>query len=272
MRLQNSDLFVAVLIAALNVLWAFLPNHPLFISTILALPLVFVIPGYTLTHALFYNRLLDTPRRLAFSFGFSLVIDILSGLLLNLLPMGLHALSWAIFLAFLTTAFSLLVIYLRRRTSFKKASAPTLRFTIFDGILLGLATLVAILSVLYSIIGAAQQPYPGFTQLWMLPQVRTGKSCAVQLGMQSFESTSTTYRITMTTNGGQATSWSSIVLAPQQKWQHLVPIAPEAIDTIYVEAQLYRLDKPQTVYRSVHITLPNAIESTNGKARVCGTP
>lgn len=272
MRLNNKDIFVAVIIAVLNVLWALLPNRSSVISIILVLPLVFVVPGYMLTQGLFHNRSLDVPRQLVFSIGFSFVIDIFSGFLLNLLPTGLRALSWATLLALLTTAFSLLVFYLRKRTTFKRASVPRLHFTIKDSVLLGFASLIVCFAVLYSVISAIQQPRPGFTQLWMTPQVQAGKGCAVQVGMQNFETTSTAYRITVTTNGKQLTSWPSIILAPQQKWQQVLPIISDATDTLYVEAQLYRLDQQQTTYRSVHLTLTNTAESTNGKKRTCNAP
>src|SRR6266516_7404066 len=90
MRLKNLDLIVTMTIATLNVLWALLASHIPVIGIILALPLVFVLPGYTLTAALFHNRSLGVPARLLFSFGLSLAIDILGGLILNLLPTGLR--------------------------------------------------------------------------------------------------------------------------------------------------------------------------------------
>src|SRR5436305_47536 len=118
-----------------------------------------------------------------------------------------------------------------------------------------LAIAVVIVSVVYAAFGAARQPYPGFTQLWILPEVSTGKSCAVRLGVQSFESTSVTYRLTMTTNGDSVATWPSLSLAPQDAWVHLVPITPGTAKNIVVEAQLYRLDKPEVVYREVNLTL-----------------
>src|SRR5438270_522643 len=48
MRLKNLDLIIAMLIAVINVGWALLPNRSFVVSLILALPLVFLLPGYTL--------------------------------------------------------------------------------------------------------------------------------------------------------------------------------------------------------------------------------
>ena len=85
--------------------------------------------------------------------------------------------------------------------------------------------------------------------------MHVGKSCAVRLGVHSFESTSVTYRITMSTKGVEVTPWPSVVLAPQEEWAQLVPIISGNLKNVYVEARLYRLDKPHDVYREVHLTL-----------------
>src|SRR6266487_3588085 len=91
MRLKNLDLIVAVTIAAMNVVWALLPGRTPVIGTVLALPLVFVLPGYSLTEAMFYKRTVETSHRLLLSLVLSLAIDILGGLILNMLPAGLQA-------------------------------------------------------------------------------------------------------------------------------------------------------------------------------------
>ncbi len=255
MRLKNLDLIVAVTIAGLNVVWALLPSHVPVIGIMLALPLIFVLPGYTLTQALFHKRSLGVPARLLFSLGLSVAIDILGGLILNLLPAGLHRISWAVLLGLLTAVFSLPVAYLRRAAPVSGVRLPGLRFTISSSVLFGLAIVVVALSIAYDAIGVAQQTHPSFTQLWMLPTVQSGKSCAVRLGLRSFESTSVTYRVTMTIEKAQAATWPSVVLAPQGEWDRLVPIPPKITDNVFVEAQLYRVDNPQTVYREVNLTL-----------------
>lgn len=257
MRLKYLDLIVIMIIALLNVIWALLSIHSPVIGTILALPLVFVLPGYVVTEVLLRKRSLDAFYRLAFSLGLSLSIAILGGLILNILPWGLQSISWALFLGSLTVAFSLLAAYLRRGKPIYKVQLPRQHFTIFGSALFGLATIVIILAVLYSANGAAQQRYPGFTQVWMLPVTENGGSCAARLGVHSFESTSVTYRIVVTMNGAEVSTWTSVTLEPQGEWDRLVPIIPKAVGDAYVEALLYRLDKPETVYREVHFTFHN---------------
>ena len=86
MRRNNLDLIVSEFIAVLNVVWALLPYRPALIGTILALPLLFVLPGYTLVEALFHQKLLNRTYRLVLSLGLSLALAILGGLMLNVLP------------------------------------------------------------------------------------------------------------------------------------------------------------------------------------------
>ena len=60
MRLKNLDLIGSIFFAALSVGWAQLPSRPLIIGIILAVPLIFVLPGYTLTQVLFRKQSLDS--------------------------------------------------------------------------------------------------------------------------------------------------------------------------------------------------------------------
>src|SRR5579864_9288271 len=106
MNLKNLDLIVTMIITTTNVIWALLPYHTPIVGIILALPLLFVLPGYTLTEALFHQRSLEASHRLILGLGLSLAIDILGGFVLNVLPVGLQGISWSVFLGLLVTIFS----------------------------------------------------------------------------------------------------------------------------------------------------------------------
>src|SRR6266567_4712580 len=165
MHLKNFDLMLVMSTVAMNLLWALLPSHTPVIGIILAMPLVFVLPGYLLTEVLFQKRSLEASRRLTLSLVLSLSIVVLSGFILNLLPVGLHAISWAMFLGLLTIVFSLWVAILRRRTLIHERRPLRFHFALHGYFLFGLALIVAILSLQYSVVGVAQQPRPGFTEL-----------------------------------------------------------------------------------------------------------
>ncbi len=254
MRHKNLDLFVVILIALVNMLWILLPSFPPIMRTIVVFPLVFVVPGYALAEVLSYKRYLKTSHRLVFSLGLSLTLAILCGLMLNTLPAGFQASSWALLLGLLTVTFSLLAVYLRRYRAANETQPLKFRITIFQGLLLFLAVVVLSVSFFYNAVGAARQPHPGFTQLWVLPSTQTGKSCSVRFGLRSFETTPVTYRVAMTMNRAPTTTWSPVVLAPQEEWNRSESIVAKSVAAISVELQLYRLDKPQTVYRDVKVT------------------
>jgi uncharacterized membrane protein len=289
MRFKNLDLIAAILVVAINVGWTQVPNRPLMISIILALPLIFILPGYALTQTLFRRRSSPDPSsnlilrpslkigqpvsavdHIILSLGLSMAIDVLMGFILNVFPIGLQGLSWTISLGLVTTVFALLATFLRRKDIVKVAKIPRPAVTMYDYILFGLAILVATAAIWASIIRPLE-PQPSFTQFWMLPANQANKSCVVSIGVRSFEATTATYRIVMTINGSQVNTWSSIALAPQGEWNQSVSIKPGATANIYVEARLYRADKPETVYRNVHLTLHSLKGSKNGQKQQCST-
>ena len=148
------------------------------------------------------------------------------------------------FLGLLTVVFSLLAAYLRRGSPSGGLRLPKLGFGLPGYILLALSIVIAILSLGYSANEVRQQPHPDLTQLWMLPSTQANNSCAVRLGVHSFEPTPVAYRITMTVNGAQVNVWPSIVLAPQAKWDQLVLLPSRSTGSMYVEVRLYKSDKP----------------------------
>src|SRR5712692_6614688 len=141
MRLKNVDLVVAMFFVVINVSWIQFPNRPLVIGIILALPLIFILPGYTLTQILFRKRSpvpdyssnlilrpilkieqpIDAVDHIILSLGLSMAIDVVVGFGLNVLPIGLQALSWTLSLGLITTVFALLAAFLRRKDIVKVA-------------------------------------------------------------------------------------------------------------------------------------------------------
>jgi uncharacterized membrane protein len=277
MRKNNRDLIAAILIVGINIGWTLLPIHLLPISIILALPLTIILPGYTLTQLLLRKRLpnsspttandmlpqtdqksarpIGNADQLVLAIGLSLAIDVLMGFALNVLPIGLQALSWTLALGLFTTLFALVAMLLRRREMpDESVKMPGIRIRISDYVLIGMALLVASSAIWFSI-QRPIAPQPSFTQFWILPADAASKSCDVSIGVQSFEATSVTYRVVMTANNEQAATWSAISLAPKSKWVQSVFIESGTARSVSVEALLYRVDQPGVVYRNVHLTL-----------------
>jgi len=268
-RLKNIDLVVILTIVALNIVYVLLPIHVTVIGVVLALPLVFLLPGYVVTEILSYKRALNTTYSAIFSVGLSLAIDILGGFILNVFTMGLRAVSWVVLLGLLTVAFSLLTAFLRRGSHINERRMPVLHLRIHEYIVVGFAILVVVLSLHYSVTGVVQQPHMGFTQLWLLP-AQSEKSCTLRLGVRSFESTSTMYVVVMKENDKEVGVRSSIVLAPQEEWDSAVPLAATTTDGISIKVSLYKAGKPENVYREVHIMMQN-MRKGEGRDKGCGT-
>src|SRR5947199_10727937 len=136
--IRNADLIGAICFALLGIAWALLSNRPLLVGVLLAIPLVFILPGYTLTRAFFRrqpgdplsassNGLILQPRLKigqpfgavdlkVFSLGLSLVIDVVTALPLNLIPVGLQWHSWTFSLGLVTLMFALLA-YMRDKSA-----------------------------------------------------------------------------------------------------------------------------------------------------------
>ncbi len=270
MRLKNSDVVVAFAIVLLNGVELLLPSTLLWVSVLLALPLIFFVPGYMLTAVLTHTRRLDIFHRLALSLGLSLTLDILGGFLLNVLPMGLRMQSWIVLLSCLTLVFALAVLYLRRGMVYvseredhvvqrREPRTPTTHFIFWtrvrDGFVFALAITLVILSLMYATRSVAEGPHVGFTQLWMLPPSHKAQTCVVNVGIHSFENGPVTYHASITMNSAQTMSWPTLTLAPNQLWERSVAVTPTTAKNMFVEMRLYRNDKPTVMYREVHMTL-----------------
>jgi uncharacterized membrane protein len=254
-RSQNKDLFLILIIAIVNMLWAYLPMHFVMLGIVLALPLIFLAPGYLLIEILTQKREHDRTTHLLLSIGLSLSIDILCGFLLNLIPMGLTPTTWGSFLAAFALACVLPCMVRRRRWQMhvdqKQKDLPTR----YEFLLLTLTVYVVIFAFIYTTSTIENQKYPGFTQFWLLLDSYQSHNCAIQLGIASSETVTTTYKVEVKENNQHIAQWSSIKLAPQQKWQESLPIALNYTQTtqFQIEADLYRQQEPSDVYRTAQL-------------------
>lgn len=266
MRSKYSDLLFILTITLVNIVWSLLHIQVPFIGIILALPLVCFIPGYMLAKIMLYNKSSDKTHFLILSIGLSIALSIVNGFILNLFSFGLQATSWTISLGLLSTLFALFSVYLGQRSSIH-IGLPLSKNNSSKYLMVGIAVTIVVVSFWYSTSTTAQEPQQGYTQFWMLPaKEQSTQSCDISVGVRSFETTTTTYRIEMTINGTQTKSWTSVVLAPQQAWDQAIPVdTTTSSSPIYLEAQLYRADKPNSMYREVHMTLNKSPNSKDAK-------
>lgn len=253
---ESKDLFAVIAITLVAVALIFLVPAENVAGRIWALPLVLLLPGYALTSALFARRSLGIAECCLCSMGMTLVVIILGGLLLNITPFGLRATSWAIYLSAITLGASAAALV--RRDKNMPASARlkigNIRLTFRHGLLLGLAALIAGGALAISIVGAKQQPYPGFTQFWILPAGGANAKNIIHLGVSNMESSVMQYELAVDVDGKVVKDWPAIDLNPNQKWEAtlVLPQTPNP-GIARVEALLYRAEAPSTIYR--HVTL-----------------
>jgi uncharacterized membrane protein len=253
---KSIDIIVVAVVTLVAAALAFIAPASNSALRIWTLPLVFILPGYALTAALFVERQPELLVRVVFWLGLSVVVVILGGVVLNLTPAGMHAGSWALFLASVTLGACVMVLIRRKEQGMPpmgllRTGHSGLPF--FKALVLGLAALIVCGAIVLSITDALQQPYAGFTQLWILPENGSaGAKDSVRLGVSNMESTATAYHLVVDMDGKMVKQWATIDLQQYKQWQATLALPPSGhTGPAKVEVLLYRAQAPTTVYRHV---------------------
>ena len=257
MSRQLNDLTVVMVSAVVcAVLTQLAPALPL-IRLLCALPLVLFLPGYAMSAAILPRRFFGPPERLLLNLGLSLIVVALAGLVLYWLGWPLQTGTWAIVLSGFTVCASAIAWWRRRRSHSVDDPLPKLHFNLSrrDGLLLGLAVLVAVVAI-----GLARMPTPpkgvaGYTLLWMIP-AGDGNANDYRLGVNSMEFSAASYRLQVMLDGQVIREWPELQLAPGESWETPIALQADRVGAGSLEATLYRLDNPDVVYR--HVKLQSA--------------
>jgi len=217
--------------------------------------LMVFLPGYALRAALFPKRYLDSAEQLLISLGSSVIVVILTGMAIALAGWNMGTSNWASSLT-LFTLVACGVAFLRRRTPTLVWANPTpLRLKVGQVLLL----LVAF-ALVFGAVNLASLPISnpanlqGYTILWILPVVK-GAPQFVHLGVINNQFTPTDYRLQIVVGNQVIHEWQDIQLAPGQSWESIYDIPGALPANTQVEAFLYKLDQPQSVYREVSLQL-----------------
>lgn len=250
MRRRTGDLAILATLALVAMLITRLGVSNVVLRTAVALPLLFFIPGYAATVALFPRDLPEIQERFLISLGMSLAIVILGGLLLNLTTGGVRTELWTLWLGGVTLVACLTALL--RRPKQPISARRRLNFAIpFDqGVFIILVTLGVIVAMGIATSSAQQQKPSNFTQLWILP-VDGENSGTIRLGVTNMESVTIRYRLKLGSGSHVLREWQSIDLAPGEIWETTVSVPGNSFYTHTIEATLYRLDSPSVVYRWV---------------------
>lgn len=243
---KNPDLLVSLLVAAASVaVIRFLPSVPL--RTAFALPLLFVLPGLTLTAALFPGGSLDLGRRLLLQVGLSLSVGVLGALVLDV-TFGLHRFSWAVLLGAVTGVGA--AVAATRRGGLA-APVRSLRLPRrLDVALVGIALAVVVGSVVFARTPLAARGVQGYTALSILPV--HGHTRDVRLEVSSAEVRTVSYRLKLHV-GPRLIAVRRLTLAPGSSWQRTVRLpSKQTSGRPWISVRLYRAGS-KDVYRSVRI-------------------
>jgi uncharacterized membrane protein len=275
-----SDLKIVIAVTLLTVVFVLTPTlEDTAIRTILGIPLVLFLPGYTLIAALFPGKKdLDSIERIALSFGLSIAIVPLIGLALNFTSWGIRLVPIIISLTFFIIVMSF-IAHLRRlglsenmRFNVKfKGVYDSLKTEIFvksenrvDKIL----TIVLIISIVASVIMLVYvvvTPKQGekFTEFYLLgtggkaqdypTNLTAGKTSSVIVGIVNHEYQPVNYTLQVKLNE-EILKEQQVQTAHNQTWEQQVNFTPMRPGTgLKLQFLLYRNDNITQPYRDTHL-------------------
>ena len=245
----------------------------------IALGLVFILfsPGYTLIAALFPRKSdIGGIERVALSFGLSIAVVPLIGLVLNYTPWGIRLYPILISVLVFIVAMALVAWYRRRRLapeeqfrievrpklhSLRRSWASQGRWDRVLSVLLVAAILGAVGTLGYVI----AQPKVGerFSELYILGpegkaedyprEVILGQTASIGLGIANHEHQATTYRVEIMIDGQKVGALAPITLEHEKEWKGEVSFDPaKAGPHQKVEFWLYK-NQGEEVYLKTHL-------------------
>jgi len=258
-RLQSELLLINILVILLIIIITVLPANVLRI--ILGLPFVLFFPGYTLITALFPRRnTLDSIERVALSFGLSIAVVPLIGLILNYTPWGITLYSILICLTIFIVVTSLIAWYRRHRlaeverfTVSFNLSLPLWRGQGFVDKVLSIILIAAILGAIgtLSYVIATPKVAEKFTEFYVLGlagkaidyprEMKVGEEGRVLGGIINQEHETLNYWVEVRVDGVRNNQAGPLELGHDEKWEEIVSFTPDrAGDSQKVEFLLYK--------------------------------
>lgn len=215
-----------------------------------ALPLVLVAPGYAVLSALLPDRALETSAQIAVSFGLSIAVAILGGLLLDVTSVGFGTQKWAIFLAGVTVIACLASALVRPRSHREaRDSPPRRRFSLLAVTSFGAAVLIGAAAVAISRESAQERDREfQFTELSLLPSPE-GDGYVAEVTNR--ERTRQRYTLRIFAGGQQVLGSTTKFGLDEGETQRIEVADPPVGDGERVEARLSLATAPTAVYRRV---------------------
>jgi len=258
-RLQNELLLVDILVILLIIIITFFPSNIL--RVILGLPFLLFFPGYTLIAALFPNKnALDSIERLALSFGISIAVVPLIGLILNNTPWGIGLYPTLIGLTIFIIITSVTARYRRHRlvqgerfTVSFSLGLPAWRGQRLIDKILSIILIVAILGLAGTLGYVLTTPNVGekYTEFYILglkgkvsdypSELKIGEEGRVIMHIINREHEMVSYRVEVKIDGVRNNEVGPLVLRHGEKWEEEVSFVPEvAGENQKIEFLLYK--------------------------------
>lgn len=265
MHVSNQKVLIAI-IAITLLLFPLVAFTSGVLRIIFGLCLVLFFPGYTLLSALFPRKgSLGGVERIALSFGLSIAVVPLIGLILNYTPWGIRL--YPILIAVTIFIFAAAAIAWQRQRRLPSQERFHVVFNLKlpqwagmsnldKGLSIGLVVaIVAALGCLGYVIANPKQGEK-FTEFYILgpegkaenypQQVMLGEEARVILGIVNHEHQPLSYRVEIKINGVKNKEIGTAILAHEEKWEQVVGFTPEEVGVKQkVEFWLYKDEEAQ---------------------------
>lgn len=270
-KIRNELLPLNLLIILLVVAIIFFPSNV--VRIILGLPFVLFLPGYVLMAALFPRKEgISSIERLALSFGMSIAIVPLIGLILNYSPWGIKLESILCSLGLFIFITSVIAWLRRRRLPESERfgiefhlTLPSWKISMQDKVV-SIILMTAILGALGMLGYVIAMPKAGerFTEFYIvglkggateyLSELKVGGEGKVIVGIINQERETVSYRVEVRIGGVKNNEVGLIVLKPGEKWEGEASFTPEvAGEKQRVDFLLYKNVEVESCSETLHL-------------------
>lgn len=269
MDIDNRKILIAIVVITL-VLFPVVVFTTGLLRIALSLPFVLFLPGYALLSALFPRQGdLDRIERVALSFGLSIAVVPLIGLILNYTPWGIKLYPVLISITLFIIAASAVGWY--RQWKLPQVDRLHFAFNIrlpdWAGMpkldkALSVSLIIAILAAVGCLAYVIATPKQGekFTEFYILGQagktedyprdIIAGQAVHLIVGIVNHEHQSTSYRVEIKMNGAIIKQLSTGSLDHDQKWEEIISFIPQIPgEKQKVEFYLYKNNQVQPYFK-----------------------
>jgi uncharacterized membrane protein len=257
----HADLRAAVAASLLCAVLALLLPLP-GLRVVFAVPLALFLPGYAVVAVTFARRQLELPQRLLLSLGLSLVTLALGAVLLNYLPGGIRAGSWALLLVLVVLGACRGAALRRPKATGTGLAIPRFSPRRTELGLLAAGALAVLAALILAFVPLSAKNAVGYTEMWIKPFSNDSRA-GVKIGVGNREQAGAEYRLRVHIGReGEETLTYRLALEPGQTQVRVIRTATRSAGPpTPVVAVLVMADSPTKPYRRVSAWIPPTGES-----------